>query len=200
VHSFTLAVIRDDFTLALSVREGWRRGSAPRRHGAWEDWTYIMATIFPAPDHDHARCSADVIAHAEMLCATRAQRLTPSRREVLEILASSHKPLGAYDVIDLIARSKRRPAPITVYRALDFLMRHGLVHRIESRNAYLACAHNHDIGALVAFLICDRCGAVGEASTAAIAQLLAATARKSGFRPALSVIEITGICSHCRRH
>jgi Fur family zinc uptake transcriptional regulator len=158
-----------------------------------------MPAIFPAPDHDHARCSADVIAHAEALCAARAQRLTTPRRRVLEVLASSHKPLGAYEVIDRIGRNKTRPAPITVYRALDFLIRHGLVHRIESRNAYLACVHHHDNGALVAFLICDRCGAVGEASTAAMLQLLTAAARKSGFRPAMSVIEITGTCSHCRR-
>jgi len=157
-----------------------------------------MPAIFPAPDHDHARCSADAISHAEALCATRAQRLTAPRRHVLEVLATSHKPLGAYEIIDLIARKQARPAPITVYRALDFLMKHGLVHRIESRNAYLACAHNHDTGALVAFLICDTCGAVGEASTAAMAQLVSAAARKAGFRPSMSVIEIAGTCSHCR--
>jgi Fur family transcriptional regulator, zinc uptake regulator len=158
-----------------------------------------MSAIFPTPDHDHARCSADAISHAEALCAARAQRLTVPRRHVLEVLAASHKPLGAYEIIDLIARKHSRPAPITVYRALDFLMKHGLVHRIESRNAYLACAHNHDSGALVAFLICDTCGAVGEASTAAMAQLLAAAARKAGFRPSMSVIEIAGTCSHCGR-
>jgi len=158
-----------------------------------------MPAIFPAPDHDHARCSADAISHAETLCAARAQRLTAPRRHVLEALAASHKPLGAYEIIDRIARKRPRPAPITVYRALDFLMKHGIVHRIESRNAYLACAHNHGTGALVAFLICDTCGAVGEASTVAMAQLLAAAARKAGFRPSISVIEIAGTCSHCRR-
>ena len=158
-----------------------------------------MPAIFLAPGHNHARCSADAISHAEALCAARAERLTAPRRQVLEALAASHKPLGAYDIIDLIARRKPRPAPITVYRALEFLMKHGLAHRIESRNAYLACAHNHDTGALVAFLICDTCGAVGEASTTATAKLVAAATRKSGFRPAMSVIEITGTCSHCRR-
>ena len=157
-----------------------------------------MPAIFLAPGHNHARCSADAISHAEALCAARAERLTAPRRQVLEALAASHKPLGAYDIIDLIARRKPRPAPITVYRALEFLMKHGLAHRIESRNAYLACAHNHDTGALVAFLICDTCGAVGEASTTAMAKLVAAAARKAGFRPSMSVIEITGTCSHCR--
>jgi Fur family zinc uptake transcriptional regulator len=158
-----------------------------------------MPAIFLAPGHNHARCSADAISHAEALCAARAERLTAPRRHVLEALAASHKPLGAYEIIDLIARKKPRPAPITVYRALEFLMKHGLAHRIESRNAYLACAHNHDTGALVAFLICDTCGTVGEASTTAMVQLVAAAARKAGFRPSMSVIEIAGTCSHCRR-
>jgi Fur family transcriptional regulator, zinc uptake regulator len=159
----------------------------------------IMPAIFPAPGHDHARCRADAITHAEAACAKRAERLTPPRRQVLEVLAASHKPLGAYEIIDLIARRKARPAPITVYRALEFLMKQGFVHRIESRNAYLACAHNHDSGAVVAFLMCDTCGTAGEVPTAAMAQVLAATAKKAGFRPSMSVIEITGTCSHCRR-
>jgi Fur family zinc uptake transcriptional regulator len=68
---------------------------------------------------------------------------------VLQALLSSHRPLGAYEVIDELAKSMPRPAPITVYRALDFLMENGLVHRIESRNAFLACAHHHDAGALL---------------------------------------------------
>ena len=157
-----------------------------------------MPSIFPAPDHDHARCSADVIAHAEALCGERKQRLTPMRRAVLEVLAASHKPLGAYEIIDLVAAGGPRPAPITVYRALDFLIANGLVHRIESRNAFLACVHHHGSGALVAFFICERCGAVGEAPAAAIMQPVAAAAKSSGFSPKMSVIEITGVCAHCR--
>ena len=83
--------------------------------------------------------------------------------------------------------------------ALDFLRLNGLVHRIESRNAFMACGRNHGTDALVAFLICERCGAVGEAPAAAVAQPLAAAARSAGFTPTLSVIEITGTCSHCRK-
>jgi Fur family zinc uptake transcriptional regulator len=157
-----------------------------------------MASVFPAPDHDHARCSADAMAHAEALCAERGARLTPMRRRVLEILAASHKPLGAYEIMDQVGEKGPRPAPITVYRALDFLRQNGLVHRIESLNAFVACVHNHRADALVAFLICERCGAVGEAPAAAAAQTLAAAARSAGFTPTLSVIEITGTCAHCR--
>jgi Fur family transcriptional regulator, zinc uptake regulator len=153
---------------------------------------------FPAPDHDHERCAADGLSHAERICSERAQKLTPIRRHVLQALLASHKPLGAYEIIDALAQEVPRPAPITVYRALDFLMANGLVHRIESRNAYLACAHGHDAAALVAFLICDRCGSVGEIPAAAVAQSLNAAARTSGFAPKLSVVEITGTCAHCR--
>jgi Fur family transcriptional regulator, zinc uptake regulator len=158
-----------------------------------------MPAIFPAPNHDHARCSADAIAHAESACAARGERLTVLRRLVLEAVASSHKPVGAYEIMDMLASDNRRPAPVTVYRALEFLMKNGFVHRIESRNAYFACAHNHDSGAIVAFLMCDTCGSVGEATTSGMGQLLAGVARKAGFKPTVSVIEIAGTCAHCRR-
>jgi Fur family zinc uptake transcriptional regulator len=142
----------------------------------------VAKPTFPAPDHDHGRCTADAIAHAEQVCERRAQKFTPIRRQVLQALLSSHRPLGAYEVIDELAKSMPRPAPITVYRALDFLMENGLVHRIESRNAFLACAHDHDATSMVAFLICERCGSVGEIPAAPVAQSLNAAARASGLR------------------
>jgi Fur family zinc uptake transcriptional regulator len=154
---------------------------------------------FPAPSHDHSRCTADGLTHAEQVLKARAQKFTPIRRQVLEALLSTHRPLGAYEVIDELAKSMPRPAPITVYRALDFLMANGLVHRIESRNAYLACAHDHDATAMVAFLICERCGSVGEIPALPVAQGLNSAARASGFAPKLSVVEITGTCAHCQK-
>ena len=116
------------------------------------------------------------------VCEQRSQKFTPIRRQVLQALLSSHRPLGAYEVIDELAKSMPRPAPITVYRALDFLMENGLVHRIESRNAYLACAHDHDAASMVAFLICERCGSVGEIPAAPVAQSLNAAARALRLR------------------
>ena len=153
---------------------------------------------FPPPDHDHDRCSSEAMAFAETLCLQRGQRLTPIRRSVLGVLLGSHKPLGAYEVMDRLAPKGPRPAPITAYRALDFLRENGLVHRIESRNAFVACVHNHAAGELVVFLICERCGDVGEASSPDVAATLAAAARAAGFAPKSPVIEITGICNHCR--
>jgi Fur family transcriptional regulator, zinc uptake regulator len=161
------------------------------------------SAVFPAPDHDHARCSADAMAVAETLCEKRGQRLTPIRRKVLAALLASHKALGAYEIIERLAPEagddpRARPAPITAYRALEFLREHGLVHRIESRNAFVACVHNHAAGDLVVFLICERCGRVGEASSADVASTLASAARAAGFTPKSPVIEISGICTHCR--
>ena len=154
--------------------------------------------VFPAPDHDHDRCSTDAMAVAEAVCAQRGQRLTPIRRRVLAALLGSHNPLGAYEIIDRLAPKGPRPAPITAYRALEFLRENGLVHRIESRNAFIACVHNHAAGALVVFLICEQCGAVGEASSPEVTATLTSAARAAGFTPRSPVIELTGICTHCR--
>ena len=157
----------------------------------------MVQTVFHAPGHDHERCTADALAHAEAICAKRSQRLTPIRRQVLEVLLGSHKPLGAYEIIERAGKGPR-PAPITVYRALNFLREQGLVHRIESRNAFIACVNNHASEDLVVFLICDRCGEVGEAPSGAIAENLKAAARAAGFTPKTPVIEISGICANCR--
>jgi len=157
-----------------------------------------LDTAFPAPGHNHERCASDAIAHAEAICRERDERLTPMRRAVLEALLSSHVPLGAYELIDRLAKQGARPAPVTIYRALDFLRAQGLVHRIESRNAFIACVHNHDSGEPVVFLICEKCGAVGEAAAAAVANTIKTASRAAGFTPKTPVIEISGICAHCK--
>ena len=81
-----------------------------------------------------------------------------------------------------------------------FLRDNGLVHRIESRNAFVACVNNHASGDLVVFLICEHCGTVGEASSAAVTDQLKSAARAAGFTPKAPVIEIGGVCAHCRQH
>lgn len=119
------------------------------------------------------------------------------RRQVLEALLASHRPLGAYEIIERLA-GRSRPAPISIYRALDFLRENGLVHRIESRNAFVACVHDHGSDDLVVFLLCESCGAVGEAPGGDAAEALKASARAAGFSPKSPLIEVAGICSHCR--
>jgi Fur family transcriptional regulator, zinc uptake regulator len=155
------------------------------------------ATVFPAPGHDHDRCATDAMAIAEQRCNERGQRLTPIRRDVLAALLASHQPLGAYEIMERVSPAGPRPAPITVYRALEFLRENGLVHRIESRNAFVACVHSHGDGDLVVFLICERCGTVGEAASADVASTVKSAAQAVGFTPKSPVIEVGGICMHC---
>jgi Fur family transcriptional regulator, zinc uptake regulator len=154
-------------------------------------------SVFPAPDHDHRRCSSDAMAIAEAQCLEHGRRLTPIRRQVLSVLLTSHQPLGAYEIMERLAPRGPRPAPITVYRALEFLRDNGLIHRIESRNAFIACVHNHASAEPVVFLICERCGTVGEAASPEVASTLRSAARAAGFTPKSPVIEINGICAHC---
>jgi Fur family transcriptional regulator, zinc uptake regulator len=155
--------------------------------------------IFPLPDHDHGRCLSDAMAIAEAQCAERGQRLTEIRRDVLAALLGSHQPLGAYEIMERVAPGGPRPAPITIYRALEFLRENGLIHRIETRNAFIACVHPHASGAPVVFLICERCGAVGEAGSPKLAAAVRSAAGAAGFTPKSPVIEISGICIHCER-
>jgi Fur family zinc uptake transcriptional regulator len=124
-------------------------------------------------------------------------KLTPGRRRALDVLEAAGKPLGAYDMMELLGKDGRRPAPISVYRALDFLVEHGYVHRLASRNAFLACSHRHHHHDPVAFLICDNCGRVDEATSPALSVSLDEVAEKSGFSPRAEVIEIAGRCSQC---
>jgi Fur family transcriptional regulator, zinc uptake regulator len=157
------------------------------------------APVFVAPDHDHSHCAESALTRAETLSAKRGVRLTAIRRQVLEALAANHHPIGAYELIEKLEDGEgKRPAPITVYRALDFLLEQGFAHRIESRNAFIACAHDHSGGGVVMFLICESCGTVGEAESDLVGKALAKAAGAIGFQPRGQVIEIAGICSHCR--
>jgi Fur family zinc uptake transcriptional regulator len=151
---------------------------------------------FPQPHHDHSHCTADLIARAERTCERRGSRLTGQRRDVLACVAQSHAAVGAYDVIERMAEHGPRPAPITVYRALDFLLAHGLVHKVESRNAFVACSHSHE-GRPAALLICESCGSVAEIDAETIFDELESLAVAQEFRPARTVVEISGRCGMC---
>lgn len=157
------------------------------------------AQVFAVPGHDHAHCSEAVLARADRICTERGSRLTAIRRQVLGALAATHAPIGAYELIERLEDGEgRRPAPITVYRALDFLLENGLAHRIESRNAFVACAHDHGGGGVAMFLICETCGAAGEAVSDAVGVALARATDGAGFKPRGQVVEIAGECAHCR--
>ena len=151
---------------------------------------------FPEPHHNHAKCTAELLSRAERTCERRGSRLTDQRRDVLNCVAQSHAAVGAYDIIERMAERGPRPAPITVYRALDFLQAHGLVHKIESRNAFVACSHAHD-GHPAAMLICETCGLVAELDAPRVFDDLEVLAGAQGFTEHRTVIELSGLCAMC---
>lgn len=125
--------------------------------------------------------------------------LPPLGRRVLAALRAEGRPLGAYDVIERLgAEGGRRLAPVSVYRALDRLMREGHAHRLVSRNAWVACGHGHCAGESVAFLICESCGDVAETASPKLKGDLAALAASAGFTARTETIEIAGRCARCR--
>ncbi len=140
---------------------------------------------------------AERVALAESLCGARGARLTPLRRQILELLWESGRPMGAYELIEALKlRDSRTVGPPTVYRALEFLMSQGLVSKIESRNAYVPCAHperRHDC----LFFICSNCGASAELEDLRVEQLLAEDAAVLGYRVTRRVVEVEGACASC---
>ena len=106
------------------------------RTGSAADSAFALAT----EPHDHDACVDDAMARAEAICGAQGARLTPMRRRVLELVWNGHRPRGAYDILEDLASDGKKPAPLTVYRALDFLVEQGLVHRLESLNAFVGCA------------------------------------------------------------
>jgi Fur family transcriptional regulator, zinc uptake regulator len=137
-----------------------------------------------------------VLDRADALCRARGVRLTAQRRRVLAILCASARPLGAYEILDAMREGSRTLAPPTVYRALDFLLEQGLVHKLESLHAFVGCNHpEHPHSSQ--FLICNSCGEVTELEDEAIAHSLGCAASMSGFQPQRRVVEVIGTCAGC---
>ncbi|MEX0808582.1 MAG: Fur family transcriptional regulator [Dongiaceae bacterium] len=151
--------------------------------------------------HDHRHCIDGALDAAERLCSRSGARLTPLRRRVLELVWQSHQPVGAYQVLAALGQETpggrpRNPAPPTVYRALEFLLAQGLVHRLESRNAYIGCPHP-DLDHAGQFLICHECGTVTELVDPEIGAAVRRGAQEAGFRPARMTLELEGTCRQC---
>ncbi len=148
--------------------------------------------------HNHRHSTMDIMAEAEACCTKSGLRLTEQRRAILRLLAGSDKPLGAYDLLEMTQKaSAKRQAPVAIYRALDFLLQARLIHRIESKNAFIICPHPHEEDEAVIFLICETCGHVDEAMSSAVEISLSHLSDKRGFRSTTRMIELSGICAAC---
>ena len=123
-------------------------------------------------------------------------RLTDQRRRVLEILCGAGRPIGAYEIMDAMREGARGVAPPTVYRALDFLLEQGLIHKLESLHAFVGCDHPGQPHSSQ-FLICAECGVVRELDDAGVALSLRSVALETGFEPERRVVEVIGTCAGC---
>ncbi len=146
--------------------------------------------------HHHHDDLPTQLARADAICAARGAQLTPLRRQVLELVLAAEQPIGAYALLEQLKTTRGPAAPPTIYRALDFLLENGLVHRIESLNAFTACidaghAHAHQ------FLICRSCGQAQEVTDRGVASALESAARSAGFLPERMTVEIAGLCGRC---
>jgi len=137
------------------------------------------------------------LSRAQLICTGQGARLTPVRRRVLELILSSDQPTGAYALLAELQRGRGKLGPPTVYRALEFLLAHKLIHRIETSSAFIACGdieHPHESQ----FMICDDCGATEELQDEDIVQSLRRLAERRGFAVERQVVEARGLCPACR--
>jgi Fur family zinc uptake transcriptional regulator len=146
--------------------------------------------------HDHLGCVAKAIRSAEQICDRRGVRLTPIRRKVLELVWESHRAVKAYDLLARIKPLEQAAKPATVYRALDFLIEQGLIHRVESLNAFIGCNCSERQHELL-LLICNRCEEVDERPAFEVMAAVAQEIQQAGFVVHRKAIEVHGLCKQC---
>jgi Fur family zinc uptake transcriptional regulator len=139
------------------------------------------------------------VERASAIFAEKNIRFTDLRRTVFEEIASTTASVGAYEVLDRLAKKGTRLAPISVYRALDALLEAGVVHRLESKNAYFACGRLHQprTGRRPMFLSCETCGSVIETDGEEIFKSIDVVARSAHFEPRVKFVEVSGTCEAC---
>jgi len=157
----------------------------------------MTSATFPSPAHDHGHCIRQALDAAEDRCKSNGARLTELRRRVLELVWQSHAPVGAYALLDILKAEGQNAAPPTVYRALDFLLEQGLVHRVASLNAYMGCSHPGQPHA-AKLLICRKCGRAAELDDPTLDEAVRASAERLGFSLTSQSIEAEGLCADCR--
>jgi Fur family transcriptional regulator, zinc uptake regulator len=153
--------------------------------------------MFQKNGHNHGRCIKSAMKIATDLCAERGVRLTALRSHVLELIWQSHQPVGAYELLDILKSERRNAQPPTIYRALNFLLNLGLIHRIESLNAYVGCDTPHT-NHNTQFLICSGCGAAAEISDVRLDKAINALAKDAKFSVNHRSIEVEGQCPNCQ--
>ena len=154
---------------------------------------------FPTPGHNHSPCLKRALDRAQQAFETKGLRLTDLRRRVFEEIAGSHHAVGAYDILDRLSKQGgSRLAPISVYRAIDALLSAGVIHRLESKNAFFACHSTHMSERDQLILACEQCGRVAEVTAEPVFEAIVRAAGDARFTPVRTVAEVTGRCADCQ--
>ncbi len=144
---------------------------------------------------------ASILREVEQVCLKRELRLTPTRRQVLELIVTADGPVKAYDLLDALStqdgKKHRRTAPPTVYRALDFLLDNHFIHRLETLNAFVCCVHPEEAHN-GQFLICQECDMVIEVPGNSLSKDVLTAAKAQGFAADKQVVEVYGKCHSCQ--
>ncbi|MCA6219334.1 zinc uptake transcriptional repressor Zur [Photorhabdus antumapuensis] len=138
-----------------------------------------------------------LLEQAEVICQARGVRFTPQRLEALRLISEQPGAISAYDLLDLLREAEPQAKPPTVYRALEFLLEQGFIHKIESTNSYVLCHHIEQPSHTSAMFICDRCGSVTERDGGTVESAIQQLAKTAGFSLRHTVIEAHGLCSPC---
>ena len=147
--------------------------------------------------HNHSRCIDAALEHARHICKLKKLQFTPTRELVLKLIWQSHRPLGAYHIQDMLADLNKKPiAPPTVYRAINFLLSHGLIHRIPSLNAFIGCPFPSSPHSNV-FMICENCSNAAEISDNGLNKMLRSVCERAQFHLNIQNIELFGTCAAC---
>lgn len=142
-------------------------------------------------------CAVAALTEAQAVCLARGARLTPIRKAVLAEIWANHEATKAYDLIARLSNETNLIKPPTVYRALDFLLAHGFIHRIESLNAFIGC-HHPDTPHQAILLICDQCGTINEAASESLNSNLNELTLAQNFKVTHQSIELHGLCAACQ--
>lgn len=149
-------------------------------------------------EHNHSECVSEALGTAEHLCIERGVQLTPIRHKVLELIWESHKAVKAYELLDRLKPLQQGAKPATIYRALDFLIEQGLIHRVESLNAFVGC-HCSGLQHEQLLLICKHCQEVEERPAPEVMSALSLEFKQAGFTVHSKAVEVHGICAKCQR-
>jgi Fur family transcriptional regulator, zinc uptake regulator len=152
----------------------------------------------PATASQSDRRLAKAVERANQAFSEKNLRFTKLRQDVFQEIASTYASVGAYDVLARLAEKGTRLAPISVYRAIDALLEAGVIHRLESKNAFFACRRlDHAAGRRPIFLACEKCNAVQEVDSEGIFDTIDRLSRGASFQPRVKFVEVSGLCRSC---